>query len=84
MIKQPFRITNLLDNSYRFLLNETYHSLEWITNDERPYGKEFYLVPAYKGRELNYATTRSNHKNYKEIIGEEVTLEFVSSLPRQN
>jgi hypothetical protein len=83
MNKETLTITDLFNNSHRFLLNEIYHSIEWITNSERPYGKEFYLIPASKRRELNYATTRNNRKIYKEIMGEEVSLEFISNLPRE-
>ncbi len=82
MSKQTSIPFDLLDSNHRFLLDETYHLLEWVSNNDRPHGKEFYLVPIYKGRELNYATNRNDAASYKEILGKEVTKEFIESLPR--
>ena len=84
MSKKPLTSFDLLDNNHRFLLNDTYHFLEWVTNENRPSGKELYLVPVYKGRELNYATVRNDNDAYKEILGQEVTSEFIEALPRES
>lgn len=73
---------DVLDNNNKFLLKETYHSLEWIKNDSRPHGKEFYLVSLAEGRALNYALNANDMKTYKEIIGTELTKEFIETLPR--
>jgi hypothetical protein len=80
--KQPSTPFDVLDTNHRFLLDDTYHSLEWITNPNRPHGKEFYLVPMYKGRELHYATSRNDTQSYQEMLGQEVSKEFIESLPR--
>lgn len=84
MKKNTLTLFDLLDNNHRFLMNEAYHFLEWVTNEERPNGREFYLVPVYKARELNYATSREDIDSYKSILGEEVTKEFIEALPRES
>ncbi|MDB5255914.1 MAG: hypothetical protein JWM14_609 [Chitinophagaceae bacterium] len=82
MSKKDTTPFDVLDNNHKFLLEDAYHSLEWIKNDSRPHGKEFYLVPLYQERALNYALNGNDMKTYKEIIGKELTKEFIEALPR--
>ncbi len=82
MSKKEQTTFDVLDNNHKFLLKEIYHSLEWTTNESRPHGKEFYLVPLNQERALNYALNSNDMKTYKEIIGAEVTKEFIETLPR--
>jgi fido (protein-threonine AMPylation protein) len=79
--KEPATL-DVLDNNHKFLMKEIYHSLEWIKNENRPHGKEFYLVPLYQERALNYALNSNDMDTYKEIIGNEFTKEFIEVLPR--
>jgi hypothetical protein len=82
MSKKDTTPFDVLDNNHKFLLENAYHSLEWIKNDSRPHGKEFYLVPMYQERALNYALNGNDMKTYHELIGKEVTKEFIEALPR--
>lgn len=82
MSKKEAPSIDILNNDHKFLHEEAYHSLEWIKNDGRPHGKEFYLIPLYKERELNYALNSNDMKTYKELIGQELTKEFIEALPR--
>ena len=82
MSKKDTAPFDVLDNNHKFLMEEAYHTLEWIRNENRPHGKEFYLVPLYQERALNYALNGNDMKTYKEIIGKELTREFIEALPR--
>lgn len=81
MSKKEQTTIDVLDNNHKFLLKEIYHSLEWTRNENRPHGKEFYLVPISQERALNYALNSNDMQTYKEIIGAEVTKEFIEALP---